>query len=445
MHMCVRYLFFSFIGILCFSGCFTSDEQYSKLPPGVWRGILKLDSEAAIAQRLPRETGVGELAQFDEVTGGELPFNFEVVYTSKNDFVIEIFNGKERIYLNDILYKSDPVTQKDTVLINFPVFDSHIETIFEDKVMEGKWVVRNRPNYTIDFVAYHGQGHRFTTLKKKPAIDLSGKWEAQFRIETDDPYTAIGEFSQEGNYIEGTFRTITGDHRYLEGTVQDNKLYLSTFDGSHAYLYEAIIETDGSLSGVYRSGIHFITSWRAFRNDNIYLPSPDTLTQLLDSSKNLNFTFPDPDGRLVSLNDLRFRGKPKVIQLMGTWCPNCLDETRYIVDYLSQNKQVDAVFIALAFERHLDETKAMEAIKTFKNELRISYDVLCVGSSSKTEAAKALPMLNKVLAFPTLLFLNRQNELIRTHTGFNGPATNEYDEFDAFFKEAMNSISAFPL
>ena len=130
---------------------------------------------------------------------------------------------------------------------------------------------------------------------------------------------------------------------------------------------------------------------------------------------------------------------------MGTWCPNCLDETRYIVDYLSQNKQVDAVFIALAFERHLDETKAMEAIKTFKNELRISYDVLCVGSSSKTEAAKALPMLNKVLAFPTLLFLNRQNELIRTHTGFNGPATNEYDEFDAFFKEAMNSISAFPL
>jgi thiol-disulfide isomerase/thioredoxin len=444
---CMRFSFhfYAFLALLLFYGCFTSEVQYSQLPPGIWRGILKLDPQAALTQRLPRETGAGELIQFDEITGGELPFNFEVVYTSPSTFVINIMNGDERIYLDEIIYKSDHATQKDTVIINFPVFDSHIEAIFEDNVLEGQWVVRNRKNYSIDFVAYHGQGHRFTTLKKTPLLDLSGTWEARFRIETDNPYNAIGEFEQDGNYIEGTFRTVTGDHRYLEGTVQANKLYLSTFDGAHAYLYEAVIRKDGSISGIYRSGTHFITSWEAIRNDDMYLPSPDTITHYTGSSGRLNFTFPNTDGRLVSLNDSKFHGKPKVVQLMGTWCPNCLDETRYILEYLAENKLTDAVFIALAFERHAEESGAMEAIRTFKNELGVPFDVLYAGSSNKSEASRALPMLNRVTAFPTLLFLNRQNELIRTHTGFNGPATSKYHEFDAFFRESMNAISAYPL
>ena len=49
----------------------------------------------------------------------------------------------------------------------------------------------------------------------------------------------MGEFSQAGDSVAGTFLTETGDHRFLAGQVRGAEMYLSTFDGAHAFLYKA--------------------------------------------------------------------------------------------------------------------------------------------------------------------------------------------------------------
>ena len=254
--------------LLSTAGCFVIDNQFTGLPPGPWRAVLKLDPVPVIPN--PRGEPLPEKVNltFDEVTQGELPFNFEVVYENEDRFHIEIVNGDQRIRVEDITIGLDRQTAKDTVTISFPNADSYIKGIFEENVLEGEWVVANRENYAVPFVAYHGQAHRFTNLRKEPVQDISGKWEATFEIEEERPYAAVAIFEQTGNLVTGTFLTEKGDYRYLEGTIQSDKIYLSTFNGADAFLFEAKIREDNSMIGSFRSGKHYKTLWEARRNPN---------------------------------------------------------------------------------------------------------------------------------------------------------------------------------
>ena len=432
----------SLLSILLANACIVVNEPFEGLPPGSWRGILKLEykpiSPNPKAEPLPEKVNI----EFEEVSQGELPFNFEVIYDSQEDFHIEIINGEERIRVDDITIGIDRSTAKDTVIINFPVYDSYIRAIYEENILEGDWIVNNRgTEYRIPFVARHGQGHRFTTLKKTPIMDVSGRWETTFGIEEGkEPYKAIGEFKQNGNHLTGTFMTETGDYRFLEGSVQDNKLYMSCFDGSHAFLFEAKIQADSSLIGSFRSGKHYRTLWSAIPNQSFELASPDTLTYLKEGYENFDFSFPTPDGGQISLNDPEYQGKVRLIQIMGTWCPNCMDETLFLKEYFKDHPDMEVEVIGLAFERYREEEKAMAAIQRFREKLDLDYKIAHAGYYSKKEAANALPMLNQIVSYPTMIFVDKKGNVRRIHTGFSGPATSTYEAFKTDFENFINQL-----
>jgi thiol-disulfide isomerase/thioredoxin len=423
------------------STCIVVPDQYSGLPPGPWRAVLKLESRPVMpnpdGRPLPDKVNV----QFEEVTEGELPFNFEVIYDSEDAYHIEIINGRERIRVDDISLGRRPSRARDTVRINFPVFDTYIDAFYEENIIEGQWVSPNRGgSYTIPFVARHGRDHRFTTLRKEPFMDISGKWEAYFEVETDSPYKAIGEFEQDGNYLTGTFLTETGDYRYLEGTVQADKVYLSVFDGSHAFLFEAKILPDSTMIGSFRSGIHYQTTWEAKRNPEATLRSGEKLTYLKEGYDGISFSFPNPEGQMISLEDERYKGKVKILQLMGTWCPNCRDEVNFLLEYLQEKNTDELAVIGLAFERYPDEKRAMGAIRNYKKRMEVPYEMVWAGSSDKEEAAKALPMLNDIIAFPTLIVLDRDDKVRWIQTGFTGPATSQFQVFKNKFDAIINEL-----
>lgn len=424
------------------TGCLVFDNTYTAIPPGPWRGILKLEFNPVTpnprGEPLPEKVGL----EFDEITEGQLPFNFDVTYVDEDSLFITIQNGEENIVVDDIVWGRDRATGDDTIRINFPVFDSYIRGRYMGNVIEGEWVVTNRENYRIPFVAYFGKDHRFTELSKAPAADLTGRWATTFGIEGDDPYPAIAEFEQSGNYLTGTFLTETGDYRYLEGTVQDDKVYLSTFDGSHAFLFEAKINSDGSLIGSFRSGSHYRTLWEAERNSEATLRDPDELTYLKEGYDQFQVAFPNSDGEIVDLSEPPYAGKPVLVQILGTWCPNCRDETNFLVDYLADNPDQDVEVVGLAFERHEDPKKAFAAIETMRDKMNVPYPVLLAGPSSKEGAGEALPMLNAVISYPTLLFLDAEHRVQRIHTGFAGPATSEFESFKQTFAESMERLTA---
>ncbi|MEK7254426.1 MAG: TlpA disulfide reductase family protein [Bacteroidota bacterium] len=270
---------------------------------------------------------------------------------------------------------------------------------------------------------------------------MTGKWQATLGLTEEKPEAAVGEFQQTGNHLTGTFLTETGDYRYLEGTVQGDNAWLSCFDGSHAFLFEMKIVNDSTLTGAFYSGKHYQTTWEAKRNAQAKLADPDSLTFLKPGFEELIFAFENPDGKLISPENPEYQGKVKLVQIMGTWCPNCKDETEFLTQYLSEKNDPNLAVISLAFEKHTDKAKAHQIISTYKNRLGIPWEVVHAGMNKKDEASKALPALNQVLAFPTLIVLDKNNRVRRIHTGFSGPATSEYEDFkkgfDAFVSQLL--------
>ncbi len=424
------------------SGCFVAENPYSGLAPGYWRAVLTLDAAAASAAQ-----GGGAVDdipnRIDAINTGELPFNFEVKYDDAATFYIEIINGKERIRVDDIAIGFNKRIAKDTILINFPVFDSYIRGVYYENIIEGEWVVNNREgDYRVPFVARQGLAHRFTKMRDTPDADLSGRWEVVFENDTPGAYNAGGEFAQQGNNLTGTFLTETGDHRFLAGTVQGSKVYLSAFDGSHAFLYEARIQSDGTLFGTFWSGTHYKTTWTARRNTEFTLGDADSLTFLKPGFDRFDFAFPNADEQIIALGDPRYEGKVKIVQILGTWCPNCRDETEFLLDYLRKNRHEDLAVIGLAFERHRDPERARSAIRKYREHFGMDYEILLAGHSDKDKASEALPMLNRVLSYPTMIFLDRQNNVRRIHTGFSGPATSAYEPFRRDFESFIQKLLA---
>ncbi|MCB0560210.1 MAG: TlpA family protein disulfide reductase [Lewinellaceae bacterium] len=428
------------IFITGWTSCIVIEHPFNGLPPGPWRAVLELDSRSLATN--PEGKPLPQLMnlEFEEVTQGELPFNFEVKYTDDQKFYIEIINGEERIKVEDITIGRDRSTAKDTVVINLPVYDSYIRAIFEEDVMEGEWIVKDRENYNIPFKAYQGQAYRFTTLRKPPIMDVSGRWEVTFGIEGESPYQAAGEFKQDGNHLSGTFLTETGDYRFLDGTIQHDKLYLSCFDGAHAFLFEAKIQPDSTLIGSFRSGKHYKTLWTAKANPDFQLPDPNSLTYIKEGYEGLAFSFETPEGKTISLPDPAYKDKIVLVQILGSWCPNCRDESVFLREYLAEHPEQPIAVIGLSFERYQEPEKAKKAIQTFKKALGLNYEILLAGKADTEEAAKALPMLNQVIAFPTLIVVDKAGKVRKIHTGFTGPATQEYQSFKQEFTSFINQL-----
>jgi thiol-disulfide isomerase/thioredoxin len=391
--------------------------------------ISLLSCKEVVFQKLNKGTYRAELQVSDSVV---LPFVFEV----EDETHIKIYNAEEVIYIDEVSYKND------SVLIKTPVFEGYLLAKLEDDKLTGNFVKANL-NRIVPFTA-EMNSLRFES-KSAAHKNVTGNWESVFSPNTEsDRYIAKGTFQQEGNKVTGTFRTTTGDYRYLEGIVDGNQLKISTFDGAHAFLFTAKL-TDSTMTGTFYSGNHWEEPFEAKRNANFELPDANDLTFLKEGYDKVVFSFPDSNGDLVSLDDARFKDKVVLVQIMGTWCPNCLDESKYYAQYYKANRDKDVEIVALAFEYVKTEEKAFNNIKRLKDRIGIDYPILLAqtGTSSKSKAQEKLPMLNHVLSYPTTIFIDKTGTVRKIHTGFNGPATGSKfttfkSEFETFVTKLLN-------
>ncbi|MCK8479711.1 peroxiredoxin family protein [Psychroserpens algicola] len=361
-----------------------------------------------------------------------LPFNFEV--TSRDAF--KIFNAEEVIMVTDITYSND------TVVFRAPVFEGYIQAVQKDNTLQGHYI-KESLDRVVPFLATFGTTTRFDIETTTPLVNVSGNWETVFSPNSDeDAYIAKGIFNQEGTKVTGTFRTTTGDYRYLEGVMDGNLMKLSAFDGAHAFLFTAEV-SDSTMQGTFYSGNHWKEPFTAKRNESYELPNANDLTFLNEGYDALEFTFPNAEGEQISLSDVQFKDKVVVVQIMGTWCPNCLDESKYYAEFYKNNTDKNLEFIALAFEYAKTEEQAFKSINRLKQDVGIPYPILLAqyGTSSKTKAQEKLPMLNHVLSYPTSIFIDKKGKVRKIHTGFNGPATGEkYTEFTTEFTEFIEVL-----
>lgn len=347
----------------------------------------------------------------------EMPFRFAV-----NDSGFVFINGSERIVASDIRYIAD------SVFVTMPVFDSEFRFRRGNDSLSGIFINNSRlHNKLIKASAVYGNTPPL--VNDFELKNFSGRWSVVFLGDDPPLNVAVAEFSQTGNHLLGTFLTPTGDYRFLEGfATTSHSFYLSAFDGSHVFYFTAALDENDTLRGHYFSGTHWHDTWNAWKDDNAVLPNPDSLSFLKDGVTKISFTFPDADSNVISLDDPRFKNKVTIVQIMGSWCPNCMDESAFLVPLYEKNKMRGFEIIGLDFERSPDFQRAEPLIKKFSKQLNISYPVLFAGSSDRSVRSNALPQLKSIVGFPTTLFIDRKGVVRKIHTGFNGPATGKYYE-----------------
>lgn len=155
------------------------------------------------------------------------------------------------------------------------------------------------------------------------------------------------------------------------------------------------------------------------------------------------FNFKDLEGKPVSLADDRFKGKVVILQLMGSWCPNCMDETAFLSEYYRKNKDRGVEIIALAYELSTDEDWSRKSLQRFQARFNVQYPMLntgvTVGDPQRTE--KTLPLLTGIKVFPTTVILDKNGVISDIGTNFYGPGAGEYHlQYKAHFEKTINAL-----
>jgi thiol-disulfide isomerase/thioredoxin len=378
----------------------------------------------------------------------ELPINF---YLDENKASFR--NGAEKL-------DAEVFWNEDSVRILSTLFGTEFRLKTTGDMLSGAWHDPSRAaDYQIPFRAKPDPGYRFDALEQQaiqnPSPFAAQDWRVQFIYEGD---TSLGlgrfEHFQEAaipdqagnpgrqeaprNEIRGTILTPTGDYRFLQGLAKDDSLYLSTFDGSHVFLFHAAME-GSQITGQFYSGTHWQEDWIAERDANFKLPDANSLSRATDEAVELCLN--NLEGEQLCLDDQRFAGKPLLIQVMGSWCPNCMDETDFFRQAYDLYQPEGFELISVAFERGANENDWRKGAQRLRDHYNIDWPILLGGKASKTGAAEVLPFVDQIISFPTSIYLDRSHQIVRVHSGFSGPATGtDMEAFQDSFFETMNDL-----
>lgn len=377
------------------------------------------------------------------VSESKVPFNFEFKGRDPKHAVLTLLNGSRR---DDFHVERRGA---DSIYVKMNTYDAAlVAKIEDDGTLTGEYrsLVPGFRGNSLPFVAEPGKSYRFVEPGKdvKPTHNISGKWEIKTYTKEAVP-ASIALLKQNGNKLTGVIMTVVGDTRELEGTVQGNEFELSGFTGPSPFIIKGTINDDNSISGEQGFGIYKNIKFDASRNENAELPDPYKLTFLKEGYKKLDFTFPDLNGKPVSLSDDKYKGKVVIIETIGTWCPNCTDQTVFLSPWFKENQKRGVEAIAIGFEQKDDLEYAKYTLGKLRDKYDIQYDILFGGIADKKVVAEKLPALNKFIAFPTTIIIDRKGEVREIYTGYTGTITGKYfDDYQTKFNKVLDELIAEP-
>lgn len=341
-----------------------------------------------------------------------------------------LINGEERIVLDDVEWG------EDSVKIMMHVFDTQLKFKMNDAELNGYWTKNYVEDYTVPFRAVLGKEE----IEEDAGFGyLSGKYQLTFLTKEGVERPAIALLDVKGSQLTGTVMTRTGDYRFLHGKIDAGRnFYLTTFNGENAYLFEGKLDGNGNLSGDFYSGIARHETFTAIKNDTVQLEDPTQLAASDGVGKKVDFTALELNGDNFVLSLSEYKGRPLVVQILGTWCPNCMDETEFLMQWRQQNPQLGVEVIGVAFELKDDLAYAAKLLGNFMDKYKVDYKIVFAGKAGKESVNSFFPIIDNVVAYPTTIYLNSNHEIVKIYTGFSGPASGVYYEnFKADFEKTI--------
>jgi thiol-disulfide isomerase/thioredoxin len=149
-----------------------------------------------------------------------------------------------------------------------------------------------------------------------------------------------------------------------------------------------------------------------------------THTSVRDPNEVFTYSFPDIHGKVLSNDDPKFKGKVVLAIVTGTWCPNCHDEARYLVDLYNKYHDQGLEIVALDFEEP-DQQASLKRVNAFIREYKVPYTYLIAGAPA--DMWDKVPQAVNLNTWPATLFIGRDGKVKATHAGFASPASGEFN------------------
>jgi thiol-disulfide isomerase/thioredoxin len=384
---------------------------------------------SAKAELPERGFWVGHFIRQDKI---QIPFYFQIEHTDDGYFELKLLNGEETIEPDKI------IRQDDSTIVELAYFDTELRLKVTDRRnISGRWVDNSRENMQLPFIAIpadYESRHNF--------IVNDSKWEATFRPGAPNAYPGIIQMKSQSGIVNTAVRAPSGDFRYLNTYISNDSLYLFKFDGIVIYLLTAHIKEDSLVNGKMYSGPVYVSDWHAVRNEIASLPDAYERTKVVNNTP-LVLKLRDIHGDSIVLDRNDFAGKITLLPIMGTWCPNCLDESRHIAAYLEKHPEMPVQVFGLCFERPKEWEKISLLLNKYTRSMELPYPLYYAGYADAPSASGVFPMLDGVKAFPTLVILDKSGQVRQVITGFDGPATGQaYDNHLKRFDTLMQTLSA---
>ena len=262
---------------------------------------------------------------------------------------------------------------------------------------------------------------------KAPAV--GGLWEIEHQTPKGEKAWRL-ILKQRGEQLSASILRVDGDTGALTGSWQDGKFVLSHFDGSRPLVAEISPADDGTLKVVLKGAYTPTEPLVAYRAEVARakgLPEPADFTKhttVRDVNERFRFRFPGIDGKTVSSEDPKFKGKVYLAIVTGTWCPNCHDEAQYLVQLYNKYHSRGLEIVALDFEEP-EQQDGLYRAKAFIKKYNVPYTYAIAGAPA--EMWEKVPQAVNLNTWPATLFVGKDGRVRKIHTGFAAPASGEFN------------------
>ena len=379
------------------------------------------------------------------ITEGErvIPFRLDIS-GSGNHIVGKLYNGAD-----DFETTTSAKIENGAVELNFEHYLTSITASVKDGELDGQLAVKRRSPINItpgqterkvgdNVSAFHAKRYvapSAAAVANVPNID--GVWEIPHESPKGEKAWRL-IVSQKGADIETTVLRVDGDSGALTGSWQDGKFLASHFDGARPGLIELTPQKDGSLLVDLHAEprLAILTAYRPEVARAKGFPEPAnylTHTSVRDPNEVFAYSFPDVHGKLISNEDPKFKGKVVLAIVTGTWCPNCHDEAKYLVQLYEKYRGKGVEIVALDFEES-DQQASLTRVNAFIKQYKIPYTYVIAGTPD--EMWDKVPQAVNLNTWPATIFVGRDGRVKAIHSGFASSASGIYntelkDEFSS--------------
>jgi thiol-disulfide isomerase/thioredoxin len=365
--------------------------------------------------------------------GESIPFRLQIAGDGSN---VQgwLFNGEDKVVASGGSF------QNGSLVLNFDSYAAKLEAKLQDGALVGDYGPMLKKSYPVT-------AHRHTadTSSKANAPSINGLWEVAVKSSKGEQAWRLIVQQKSASNVSAAILRVDGDTGALTGGYKDGHFVLSHFSGGRPALMILTPGGDGTLA-IDMTDLHGKSQLTATRPDVARakgLPpptDPDHHTSVKDASEPFRFSAPDLNGKIVSNTDGRFQGKVVLVNITGSWCPNCHDEAPFLAELYRKYRSQGLEVVALSFEEE-DQLKNPVRLRAFMKEYGIDYTVLLGGTQDERDTKLTQPV--NLNSWPTTFFLGRDGRVRFVHAGFPGPASGElYREATQEFRSQVESLLA---